>query len=826
MKLQPQLIDKSFEEFEKFYFEFEKIKDKDISESDTRSKILDYLIKNILGWGEDEINREGYVKEGYFDYEIRSSNFNFIVEAKKNLVDFALPTKGNQAKLKSIYSSNKDIIDQIRGYIFERGLQYGVISNGHQFIIGNFVSHIGGDWKDNVCIFYKNLEDLKSNFINFYNLISKEAINKNGRIKIISDQYRAKSISTSKQLQHFGEKLNRNRISQELIPILSRFFEEIYKMDSFDNKILKECYVENEDIKKFSSELTSIFVDQPPQFDERIVPVQNTRNTQNQIKADIFREEYTPDPVVLIGTAGAGKTSFILNFVQNAISDREKKKRPIIYIDFIKFTKQNIYDTNFIYNYIVEKLKDVCSDLNLHKRNILDTVYKKEIKENKESLWSHLIGKDDDKIEALISEFLKEAISHPINHLEKLSNYLNKYCGRKICLIFDNADQLKEEEQREIFLLAHSIKRNLNCIVITSLREGYFYRWRDKPPFNAYHSTVYHITAPPYREVLEKRINFILNHFEFEQTEIKFDNKSIDFEKGSLKTLFINLYKTLFKDYNSEILQFLEETSYPNIRDGLEKFQTFLLSGHTHVTEYMSLDYGKGDRRGVPFWEFLKSVALDSNYYYNSNDSKVVNLFSPINTNTNHFTKIRILLYLRNEVLASGKDLFFISASNLIGDFIRVGYSTDIILDELNFLHNKNLIYTTEYSSDVEEEVYIDQSSKLSISTIGNYYITSLIKQSTYIELCVVDTPIYNEGTFERLSYIFPESDKNGNRDLAKRAEVTREFIKYLSAMENIDLNRPIDDNEKPALSFKILDNIKKHVLPQLARIERFLGQK
>ncbi|RZK59571.1 MAG: hypothetical protein EOO91_04790 [Pedobacter sp.] len=596
-------------------------------------------------------------------------------------------------------------------------------------------------------------------------------------------------------------------------------------MDSYDKQILQYCYVENEDIKKYSAELTSIFIDQPPKFDERISPVQNTQNTHKQIKATLFREEYTPDPVILIGTAGAGKTSFIRNFVENGISDKEHKKRPIIYIDFIKFTRQNVYDTNFVYNYIFEEVKNVCSDLKLHKLNVLKVIYSVEIKERKENIWAHLVAKGDvDKLEDLIAKYLEQEITKPIRHLEKVSNYLTKQCGRKLCLIFDNADQLKEEEQREIFLLAHSITRNLNCIVITSLREGYFYRWKDKSPFNAYHSTVYHITAPPYREVLERRIDYILNNFEFEKVGITVGNKSVDFEKGSLRTLFENIRKALFEEHNSEILSFLEETSYPNIRDGLEKFQTFLLSGHTHVTEYMSFEYGKGNRRGIPFWEFIKSVALDSNYYFNSKDSKIVNLFLPSSLNTNHFTKIRLLLYLRNDVQNSGKDLVFFPVSKIVDDFVKIGYTRDIVVEELNELHLRNLIITSDYSSDIEDEILINESSKITISTIGNYYAVSLIKQSSYLELCVADTPIYNEHTFERISYIYPESDKNGIRDLSRRIETVKEFIQYLSTMEGIDLKRAIEDTENAGLSFKIIEYISKGTERQFTSIEKFLG--
>src|SRR5688572_26334479 len=113
--------DKSFEallEFEKNSTEF---LSSDLSEADTRSKILDKVLIDILGWTEFDIEREGWVRVGFFDYEIRTSTFQFVVEAKKNFQEFKLPPKGNEVKAKTIYDGNKEVIDQIRHYLFERG---------------------------------------------------------------------------------------------------------------------------------------------------------------------------------------------------------------------------------------------------------------------------------------------------------------------------------------------------------------------------------------------------------------------------------------------------------------------------------------------------------------------------------------------------------------------------------------------------------------------------------------------------------------------------------------------------------------------------------
>jgi hypothetical protein len=186
--------DLAFQNLTEFEIQYSEFINEDLSETDTRSKILDKLIINVLGWSEFDIEREGWVRVGFFDYEIKTSAFQFVIEAKKNFNEFKLPIKGNEVKIKSIYDGNKEVIDQIRQYVFEKGLSYGVITNGSQFIIGQFSNTQGKDWKEQKCIFFKDLTDIKKNFDKFYDLLSRESVTRYGRLMIVKTSNVAKTI--------------------------------------------------------------------------------------------------------------------------------------------------------------------------------------------------------------------------------------------------------------------------------------------------------------------------------------------------------------------------------------------------------------------------------------------------------------------------------------------------------------------------------------------------------------------------------------------------------------------------------------------------------
>ena len=813
--------DKAFEalvEFEKNSTEF---LTSDLSESDTRSKILDKILIDILGWTEFDIEREGWVRVGFFDYEIKTATFQFVVEAKKNFQEFKLPSKGNEVKAKTIYDGNKDVIDQVRQYLFERGLAFGVITNGRQFIIGQFSNTQGADWKEQKCLYFKNLEDIKKNFDKFYDLLSREYVGKYGKIKITKSSNIAKTIVKDHNLKRKNFELVRNQISQHLIPVINKVFEEIYNTESLEaKKILEECYVRNKDVKKYNSELGFIFSDTPPTFDSRIVPVQNTDSTHEQLTDQLFVDtSILPDPIILIGTAGAGKTTFIKYFTEVLLSKKQKKNRPLVYLDFRLYTSQTIRDTRYIYQNIIEQLENVYPELNLSKLNILKTIYKQDIDKKKDGVWAHIVN-DSNRLDEQVSKFIESKQSDSLVHLEAISKYLLHKCSKRICVLFDNADQLNEADQKEVFLLGNGLNRNLKCISIISLREGYFYKWKDKPPFNAYQSIVYHITAPPYREVLKRRINYVMTKFDFQELNLSAANKSVKFQKGSLEHLFKNLYDTLFSKENSEVMEFLEETSYPNTRQGLENFKSFLLSGHSKITEYMSFEYGVGD--GIPIWEFFKSVALDSNYYYEASKSKIINLFYPSKNNTNHFTKIRILNYLFIRLSRSSKKYDYFKVGEVTEQFLKGGYTIDVIEEELQELFDHKLISTSEYTEDIEEETALDSNSMISITSVGVYYLKSLLNRFHYIDLVLQDTPIYNEESFGHLTNVFPDSDEYANRDLQQRKESVESFIDYLKDQEKND-KKFVSNFDDQSIMFDVIESLKQKLSKDLDRLDKVI---
>lgn len=784
-------------EFEKFCSSIDILLAENLSESDTRSKIVDFILFNVLGWDENDVRREGKTDTGYFDYKVKTPSTQFVIEAKRVFKEFVFPRNHKKASISALKKGNEDVIAQVRGYLVGESLMYGVVSNGKQFIIGKFVNVDGSDWEKNICKLYDGLDDIKERFIEFYNDLSKNAIVDAGIDFSWGDSIDVKTILET--LPEKDKELIRNDLSAGLRPIIENVFGEIYKADTLDNKeLIENCFVKNSEIRKNASEINSLFSDSIPALAGAV------QVTATDAMAATITEEITsypvsnegayepPKPIVIVGAKGAGKTTFINYLFKSSMSEDVRRNWPLVYLDFRKYDN-GMSDRNVIYEDILSKLDENYPYLELYEERILKAIYHKEIAKNDRGLWKFYKKSNNDKYEDKLAEFFEECLKNTEAHLIKISEFLIQSRKMRLCVIIDNADQLDIEVQGDVYLFAQSLNRRVKCAVIVALREGYYYKWRNRPPFDAFANNVYHVTAPPYKEVLQRRIDYALNKFNLNQlAQGEFHDKRISISSDKIKGFLNTLSETLFNNRNSDMLKYLEQTSYPNIRLGLEAFKNFLISGHTKVSTYILTN-----QNYIPIWEFVKAVALDNKMYYNHEQSVVSNIFYPAPGSQYVFIKISILKYLNNRSNTEfGVDKHVLIEA-LLEDFELNGCSRKTVLKELNQLLVYRLIDTdeatldTDFNSGLDDTVKYKLSSKqrICLSLCGSYYLNDLINSMHYFELVLQDTPIYNEPLFTELRSVFPKSDANGNRDLSMRKEAVECFLKYLKHQEAKELS-------------------------------------
>jgi hypothetical protein len=177
----------------------------------------------------------------------------------------------------------------------------------------------------------------------------------------------------------------------------------------------------------------------------------------------------------------------------------------------------------------------------------------------------------------------------------------------------------------------------------------------------------------------------------------------------------------------------------------------------------------------IPLHEFIKSISLGDQKYYQSDGSVVQNLYSIADeSRPSHFTKLRLLEYLffhRNRSTAV-YGLGFVRTDILQKEFAKIGTSEPDITESLKSLAAASLVENDIYDFRTISDAY-------RITYTGRYYIRHLMAKFAYLDLVLQDTPIADEEIFAKIKALV------SSRDLADRFERVGCFVQYLRSEED-----------------------------------------
>lgn len=261
--------DKAYKNFLEIYEKYHN-SNLNFNESDTRSKIIDFILRDCLDWDENFIVRENSTPAGFSDYELHINNIPVIViEAKKEGEYFEIPAnkKSRNYKISGAISTVDNLmvaLNQVHNYAVEIGCKYAAVFNGYQLVLFSAIS-IGKPWRDGFCLVYNSLEDIKNNFNQFWNILAFQNVSNGSLISFIE---KGKSKHTFKKLisevHNQDQSWARNELYIFIQPYCDFVFSEL--LDEARTEVLKECYVYDRSSKPLTREIEHFFIDQLPHF--------------------------------------------------------------------------------------------------------------------------------------------------------------------------------------------------------------------------------------------------------------------------------------------------------------------------------------------------------------------------------------------------------------------------------------------------------------------------------------------------------------------------------------------------------------------------------
>ncbi len=302
------------------------LKDEEANEASTRLQLVDDILL-ALGWAKNEFNPEANTGiSNYTDYLIKINKTpHLVVEAKKIGIMFSLPQTLNRKEYTAKFlitncgKELKDAMTQAAEYCNEKAATYAVVTNGEQWIVFRGLATAQKGWIEHKAIVFYSSEMLKSNFASFWNLLSKESVLKGSLSEKLGYEVAKIPTFTKRPNSETDSPQITTQVSPKDVDILfDYYFDDIITRDS--GTMMRECYVEEKEVKEYSKELQSLLKD-------RLIALGEEIDTEELDEAKLLSAIEAPLPeqrakvVLLVGHVGAGKTTFLNRY----FSDLEKK---------------------------------------------------------------------------------------------------------------------------------------------------------------------------------------------------------------------------------------------------------------------------------------------------------------------------------------------------------------------------------------------------------------------------------------------------------------------------------------------------------------------
>lgn len=336
------------------------------NEAETRLKVIDGILFDILKWTKEDVSVEHRVSEDgkttFADYVIKTASTAFIVEAKK--IGESFKTKHFDRRLKlnnnNLEGAFGEAVIQARDYCRKLSIQFAVVTNGEQWIIfpANRTDQVA--FNSSYAIVFNNLQSaLKDDYTEFYDLLSRKAvINSSLEVTLLGnreDQIEERRLKNTlrKSISYDAKNPIYPLVEEAIITSFSDTITEI------DSALFERCYVNTPDRIKFDRRINMHISKSQHLFSSTPIRPMQKRDA-NTFRNSLIQAKKNSKPlaIVILGTVGAGKTTF-LHYTRNiSAADIFEKHNNAPYphwvkVDFLQYTN----DTSPI-DYIYKTIKD------------------------------------------------------------------------------------------------------------------------------------------------------------------------------------------------------------------------------------------------------------------------------------------------------------------------------------------------------------------------------------------------------------------------------------------------------------------------------------
>ncbi|GBQ69544.1 hypothetical protein AA103196_2247 [Ameyamaea chiangmaiensis NBRC 103196] len=447
-------------------------------------------------------------------------------------------------------------------------------------------------------------------------------------------------------------------IQREEVPInnfgatISADFSHIFNPINHEDRvaIAKHGYIPSKRRERYIEPIDRIIRAATPPSVSQSKTLENTGKPSEIVRTFRSGRKLEQQILLLIGSAGAGKTTFVDYLQEVALPADVKAKTVWIRINMnpAPISRTEIYD--WLRREIIEGLKIAHPKIDFDDISVLKSVHAPSVNAFRKGV-GRLLEKDNTAWNAKLADILSSLSNDLHKSALALARYLTTESGKLFVIVLDNCDKRLRDEQLLMFETAQWLQREFTGLVVLPLREETYDNHRNEPPLDtALKDMVFRIEPPLFQAILQSRIQMALNSIAAEGNRILRyalpNGMHVDYPASEQAYYLSSIMRSIF-EHGLHVRRLIVGLSGRNMRRALEIFLEFCTSGHIGEEEFFKIRQSKG-QYVLPL-RLVTTVLLRLNQrYYNSTHGYLKNILSidEHDSRTNYFTRLMIIRFL------------------------------------------------------------------------------------------------------------------------------------------------------------------------------------
>ena len=673
-------------------------------------------------------------------------------------------------------------IKQAMRYAMENGVSVAAVADGNTWLFFKASRTDGKRPMEGRGVLFPSLNAVTGNFAKFFELTNVGAINRRLHLAHINE---AEGVLIPEAEQHHyvlnprdASMRRRDPLASDAALLFSQFFSRL--SNEKDREMLRDCFVETSESQRADLELEKII----QRVLNTITPLETGQGGALRAELERTIRSGSSETILLIGNKGAGKSTFIDRFFEQALPMRLRSKCVVARIDLGEFHGEPKGIVTWITLQLRSRLESrICANNPPAYDDLMEIFFaeyqrwsvgsRKHLYETNKVQFKDQFGRHiEERRERYPEEYVRLLLARAARGNQKLP-----------CLIFDNTDQFPALIQDQVYQLAHSYESAASVFNVVPITDRTVWRLSNAGALQSYSATSFYLPVPDAKEIISRRVEFLKSKVRAEPVAAKsyFSRRGFQVEVNDLAILAEAVGKVFVE--NDYVSGFIGRLGNFDIRRMLKLAERIFLSPELKIDEIIKSKFGGEDVTADPYRTQRALIRGEYDRFSESDNEFISNLFQ---TNPERpeppLLSFYILWLLRQKrySVRKGEDNIekqHWSVLEMCQFFEGCGVTDNFVMGTLNRLYDRRLIEALD--PNMEEVGDVD---KVAIKESGLAHLELVLNSEVYVEQMAVVTG---------LNELFARDDIRRSLRENRLREIRDTFLRYILKIDRGRLEVP-----------------------------------